>query len=517
MMQDLQVDIKQLMEFRNNGAPYSQFSAEYDKVCGKYRGLPGGNWGAEPLTLGEIFRRIRPQHVKSTVYTPRELADELLEQVEVKAGSRLLDCSVGTGNLVIPFARRYKNQLELFINDLDETVTDLAALEILRAGGAADVQTSSRDFLDFAGEFDIIIGNPPYSGHKDMTAAAKLRLRHEFGEVYGNKGDLYYAFFQKGHDLLKDNGQLAFIVSRYFLEAESARDLRRYILTHFTIRYIHDYYGRRPFGAGVDPCVIVLQKAKASGSTAFLAVREDVGSFTAQTGDLSPESMKVLTEDELALVHAMESTASFKLGDMGSFSQGIITGLDKVFIKSRGEAEALGIESGLLVPWIKSKAIDGGDIREYLIYPDLPPGEMEGFIQYAEGFRDRLSQRREVKNGVRAFYELTWGRRKADFIKQRIIFPYKAPASKFVLRENVFHSADIYSYFPESPEYLPYLVELLNSPLYDRYIKIKLKKLGRDLYEYYPHTLKGVMIPDRKQYPEADDYLRAISVILARK
>ena len=127
-----------------------------------------------------------------------------------------------------------------------------------------------------------------------------------------------------------------------------------------------------------------------------------------------------------------------------------------------------------------------------------------------------MSQRRE-SDGVRAFYELTWGRRKADFIKQRIIFPYKAPGSKFVLRENVFHSADIYSYFPESPEYLPYLVELLNSPLYDRYIKIKLKKLGRDLYEYYPHTLKGVMIPDRKQYPEAEDYLRAISVILARK
>ena len=39
------------------------------------------------------------------------------------------------------------------------------------------------------------------------------------------------------------------------------------------------------------------------------------------------------------------------------------------------------------------------------------------------------------------------------------------------------------------------LALLLNSPVYDAYFKTFAKKLGGALYEYYPNTVKKMMIP----------------------
>ena len=55
-----------------------------------------------------------------------------------------------------------------------------------------------------------------------------------------------------------------------------------------------------------------------------------------------------------------------------------------------------------------------------------------------------------------------------------------------------------------------WLCQLLNSPTYDRYIKTELKKLGGTLYEYYPHRLEQIWIPDPMEYPDVEAYLGMI-------
>ena len=86
-------------------------------------------------------------------------------------------------------------------------------------------------------------------------------------------------------------------------------------------------------------------------------------------------------------------------------------------------------------------------------------------------------------------------------MKKKIIFPYKAKDNRFAIDENrYFFSADIYGLTLKNRLYSQvneeFLVLLLNSRLYNFYFKSFAKKLGVDLYEYYPNTVLKLKIPD---------------------
>ncbi|HFU75615.1 MAG TPA: hypothetical protein ENK66_05140, partial [Arcobacter sp.] len=76
------------------------------------------------------------------------------------------------------------------------------------------------------GGFDVIIGNPPYVGEKGNKEVFRL-LQKEFKSRYQKNSDLFYFFFMKSIDLLKENGVLGFITTNYFLTADGASQLRR--------------------------------------------------------------------------------------------------------------------------------------------------------------------------------------------------------------------------------------------------------------------------------------------------
>ena len=93
-----------------------------------------------------------------------------------------------------------------------------------------------RVFRDNGG-FDIVIGNPPYvgeSGHKELFRPI---ANTKFGErFYQGKMDLFYFFFHKGLDLLKNSGELSLITTNYYLTATGAKKLRTDIKDRSTIR-----------------------------------------------------------------------------------------------------------------------------------------------------------------------------------------------------------------------------------------------------------------------------------------
>lgn len=553
-------------------------------ILEKYRkSLPRGR-ARQVDSLTGLYELLVREEEASSVYTPKEMATELFEKTikVIPKGALILDCSSGTGNLAKPFLEA---GLKVYLMDMDEAALSLAKL----------IYPSSEilleNFLETTGTWDVIIGNPPYRGHKSTTLKETAALKIQFPEVMDNKADLYYAFFAKAYEALTEGGILSFIVSRYWLEAESALSLRRFLLNRFRILYIHDWYGRRPFGAGVDPLLIVLKKEPASEEkhevgerqedleNVFAGVspvsiediwiraidagrdqisgkdlsefdtqcdedaenesvsnkgekstpsghspdyeipviREDRGSFIMLRSQLAESSMKLLTTDERRLRETIRNFTGSTMGEAGEFYQGIITGFDQAFIMTEAEARKRFIEKDLLVPWAKSSDLDKLEKPEglrYLIYADQEAGNCPGFMAYIEQHKERLAQRREVQKGVRAFYELQWGRDRGVFESRRILFPYKAPDSKFVIAEGIFHSADIYSYRTDLD--LNWLSIILNSPLYDSYIKTELKKLGGTLYEYYPHRLKGIRIPDPVRFPDPKNFLEAIERSLVK-
>ncbi|PKK38708.1 hypothetical protein ABB02_02014 [Clostridiaceae bacterium JG1575] len=453
-----------------------------------------------PTNLLELYEQVIAHSDNSCIYTPKELAQELYEQTPKRPGGRILDCSAGCGALAAPF---YEAGWDPLLLDEDRNALFLARTAMPKA------RTQCGNFLTHEAHYDIIIGNPPYKGHKTMTMEEKRQLKQDFPEVMTDKMDFFAAFFAKAHALLNEGGILSFLVSRYWLEAESARGLRAFILNQFRILYLHDWYGERPFGAGIDPLIIVLQKENPPREYSFPAKRGPGSPFVVSRSDLSPDQMTPLTPKERRLRSLMEAEGALTLGRAGTFHQGIITGLDRAFIVSAQQVQEAGLEEELLVPWMKSKDLRSGPPKDqWLIYAQANAQEHPQFMKWIQAFRERLSKRREVQNGVRAYYELQWGRNRDLFERERLCFVYKAPQCFFKKVQGVYHSADVYSY--ESSLDLDWLSRLLNHPLYDAYVKTHLKKLGRDLYEFYPHRLKNIWIPDPTLEEDPEAFCRRI-------
>jgi len=79
------------------------------------------------------------------------------------------------------------------------------------------------------GGFDVIIGNPPYIRVDSLNKNDKDCWKKIFKTSQG-KYDLYYLFIEKGISLLKEKGNLGFIVPNKFCVAESGKELRNFII-----------------------------------------------------------------------------------------------------------------------------------------------------------------------------------------------------------------------------------------------------------------------------------------------
>ncbi|WDC85791.1 TaqI-like C-terminal specificity domain-containing protein [Caloramator sp. mosi_1] len=80
------------------------------------------------------------------------------------------------------------------------------------------------------------------------------------------------------------------------------------------------------------------------------------------------------------------------------------------------------------------------------------------------------------------------------------MYPYKSNSNRFAIDEGSFYSADVYSLkindmFKDIFSY-EFIVGVLNSSIYEFYIKTMAKKLGDDLYEYYPNKILKLKIPN---------------------
>lgn len=380
-------------------------------------------------------------------------------------------------------------------------------------------------FLDE--EFDIIVGNPPYVGHKKITGQYRRQLQNIYGEVFQGKSDIFFCFLKSSIDRLNRGGRLCFITSRYFLESPSGREIRSYIMRNCSIKKIIDFYGIRVMkGISVDPVIIYIEKdkddndeidvvrgrstlKKLSCSEAFEQLENGSSfyfrAFIVPQGSLKNDGWVLWDSDIRGILDKIEKHCRLTLSDVCESFQGIITGCDRAFIVDDSIIGEYGIERDITRRWIKSSQIKKYHVEEssrYIIYSDLidDPSLYLGVMSYIYKHKAKLENRRECIKGFRKWYQLQWGRDRRLFEMKKIVFPYKSRENRFAIDEGNYSSADVYGMYIK-PEYCgkvsyEYLCGLLNSRLYEFYFKSFGKKLGEDLYDYYPNTVMRLMIPD---------------------
>lgn len=502
---------------------------------------------------------------KGVFYTPPEvverITEKLLSEVELSVNPyiKILDPACGTGLFMIKafevLKRKFEENYDTILDrnkelkgvlkrdgigsfivdnnlwgaDIDREALDAAAEMLMKlAGGEPEMNLvccdsltggsiNQKSLFDYK-EYDYIIGNPPYIGHKQVSWEYKQVLQQLYKGIYKDKSDISYCFIKKGIDLLKEGGSLSFIISRYFMEGPSAAGLRKYITDHCTITEVVDFYGNRVFrDAGVAACIITLKKGIYDRETSVLKQRPGIKGnenelfvpsnfehFTVKRAELRNEGWLLLSPEKQEIFSIAEAGGSLILEEITESYQGIITGCDKAFILSRSEIEKNKIEEVLLRPWIKNSDIQKNSIKsadKFLIYSDFISDEKDfpNAISFISNYRDRLLNRRECRKGIRKWYQLQWGRTEEVFDTPKIVYPFKSSSSRFAVdKSGNYCSADVYS-LKLKKQYegkltLEYIAAMLNSKLLEFYFKCYAKKISKDLYDYYPNTVLRMKI-----------------------
>jgi hypothetical protein len=85
------------------------------------------------------------------------------------------------------------------------------------------------------GQYDLVVGNPPYQGTAKMEDADYVQQHYPLG-----KADLYAAFLVRGLELVREGGTSALLTMRNWMFIKQYAELREWLLETSDLRALHD-------------------------------------------------------------------------------------------------------------------------------------------------------------------------------------------------------------------------------------------------------------------------------------
>jgi len=235
------------------------------------------------------------------------------------------------------------------------------------------------------GGFDVVIGNPPYIRQEQLSEFKPLWQKNF--ECYDGVADIYVYFFERGLQLLKEGGFLAYISSNKYFRSGYGKKLREYLSSNTTIAQIIDFGDAPVFEAISYPSIIVLRKSSPNKNKTRIFTwnpAEQIEKFSAVVASSSSTiNQKELTADGwhlesksiLRLLEKLNKTGK-PLGEYvgDRFYRGLTTGLNEAFVVDRTTRDRLIMEhsssADLLKPFLRGKDVKRWHVsfaEQYLI------------------------------------------------------------------------------------------------------------------------------------------------------
>ena len=363
------------------------------------------------------------------------------------------------------------------------------------------------DFLtySFNQRFGLIIGNPPYVHFNQLPSEMAYIVKKI---IKTSEGDIYYAFIIRSIFLLKDGGELIYIVPYHFFYNTYAKFIREMMLKFGKIEVIVDLDETHLFD-NENPETIIFKFKKGKFNLKSEKIRL-LNIKTRKTNSLeiykkATESLSNKTSNELfdyvEFLHYLNSEPwstfivnipkfpSVKLKDIAKVGVGLVSGFDEAFLvnKNKDIKKFNSKEISLVKKFVKGKYCRGfiiSDYELYIVVDDSIKSEDELKAMYPNIYsrilplKDRMSKRYLPKNknwfhwqALRNYKFLL-----SNLDKRRIYVPTldRHPYNRFSLGDRgLFPSGDVLFIQPYREKDLYFLLGYLNSTFFRKYYLAK--------------------------------------------
>ncbi len=351
---------------------------------------------------------------RGVVFTRTEVVDFILDLVGYTEDQplhekRLLEPSFGGGDFLLPTigrlltAWRSSQHAKIVVEELGDAIravelhrktfsaTRAAVIDRLKqeeiedqfAVALADRWLVQGDFLlvPFQGQFDFVVGNPPYVRQELIPAPLLAAYRGRYQTMY-DRADIYIPFIERSLSLLAKGGSLGIICADRWMKNRYGGPLRSLVANQFHLKIYVDMVDTPAFHSDVIayPAITIISR-EAPGATRIahrpaidrttLAILSDalrVQNVPKEAGPVrelarvtnGSEPWLLEASDQMALIRRLEKQFP-SLEEVGcKVGIGVATGADKAYI---GDYDALDVEPDRKLPLATTKDIMSGEVQ----------------------------------------------------------------------------------------------------------------------------------------------------------
>ena len=373
--------------------------------------------------------------------------------------------------------------------------------------------------------FDIVIGNPPYI-QLQKSGGVLGRLYQNAGfETFARTGDIYCLFYERGVELLANDGHLCYITSNKWMRAGYGKSLRRFFVENIHPLKLLDL-GPDIFDATVDTNILLCRRAPTVPVARGPVPREAIACTVTEKYKHSATSLAAYAEEngvrfpmpepgaQWSILSDTERQIQAKIEAVGtplkdwdiSIYRGIITGYNDAFLIDDETKEAL-VKTAPESDEIIKPVLRGRDVQRYhanraklwLIdthngYGDVPAIDVNDYRAvkaHLDAFYPQLEKRHDKGNtpynlrncAYHAEFEqpkIAWGN-----IAYSSAFCYSAPGEFIAAPANLLTSSD---------DNIKYLLGCMNARLFNW----EFTKLGIPLgyaFEWKKQYVEQIHVP----------------------
>ncbi|MCG2790704.1 MAG: Eco57I restriction-modification methylase domain-containing protein [Actinomycetia bacterium] len=442
-----------------------------------------------------------------------------------------LDYKIVCGNSLLGVERNLENwklfaKLEelkpLFFNETNTTKKqdykiqiDELISEITNGHKDFDFEVYFSEVFHEKNGFDVVIANPPYLGFQGIDRSFKKLLQKLYMSTSG-KYDLYVPFIEKGFYLLRRNGFFAFICPTAFTKRDYGNKIRKFLLENTQLLELVDF----------EHTQIFTEATNYTGVFSFIKANLEHNKLKYKTG-LSNKLIEILQEqlsespwifrDSEAEQIISKIGNNIKLNEISIISEGIVTGLNELYLKSEEELSLKQFECDCFYPCYRGKEIDRYHLKsnsEFVFYPyelvdnkTIPFDEKylrqrcSNYIAYLQENIQLIRKREYFINSNKKWYELWNQRNLSNFTTSKIITPELSDRNRFAIVSTNTYYGDTVCGIRIKDKYknrikLKYLLAVLNSELIEWFYKKTTVPKAGGFFIYKVMYLKNIPLKE---------------------